>query len=163
MGLEDKRFNGYLKIALPHALDAQVHRYIRSYLSGSAEHRAWMLNRLRPRAGSVLCVYGQRMAAMAVREESRDALNKGLVAVAIGAGRSEYEHDELYPLVALHHSAILLEVSLQRALEQIAYLLPSQGTQQIQCFLDRSDEDKSLEGMRLATEGQGDSFRYVSG
>jgi hypothetical protein len=62
--LGDRRFNGYLRIRLPHELDSQVEAVVAAYVDSSEPDRRAMTNGINGRIASVLSAYGQRMASL---------------------------------------------------------------------------------------------------
>jgi len=68
---QDRRFNGYLGVRLPHELDGEVDAFVIAYMS-----RPEPLD-LGRRAAGVLSAYGQRMASVAVRTRAPEPLRRG--------------------------------------------------------------------------------------
>jgi hypothetical protein len=158
--LQDKRFNGYLGIRLPHELDTEVEAIVVAYTGGSASVRQAMADRVERKAAGVLSAYGQRMASTAVRSKSVDPLRRGLVAVSLAEGRLDQPYDNLFVLAALNDAAILIGTTLQTALADVARVLPPAGLAAIQKFDQRQERDKSLESMGLRRAGSGQAFLY---
>ncbi len=65
---QDRRFNGYLRVGIPHELDAEVEAFVTAYVSGPEPLRLTVMDCMSQRAAAVLSAYGQRMASVAVRE-----------------------------------------------------------------------------------------------
>ncbi|MEV6553603.1 hypothetical protein AB0M57_33620 [Streptomyces sp. NPDC051597] len=160
--LRDKRFNGYLGVALPHDLDTIVEEVVIDYLNSSHERRTSVLNETNPRAAGVLSVYGERMAAIAVRSSSQTPLERGLVAMGMAQGRLEYSHDNLIVLAAVNHSALAIGSSLSQLITVVADALPAAALSSFLAFAGRTERDKALTAMRLGTSGSGPTLRYVS-
>lgn len=161
--LSGKQFNGYLRIRLPHALDSVVHTAVAEYQRSSPRDRALLIETLAPRAAGVLSAYGERMAAMAVRSESLSALRDALLAMGIAQARLEDWRDNLYPLAAVNHSAGLLDTDLNSLIDSVTSDLPQVALDAFRAFAARTNQDKSLAAMGLATEGTATDFRYVPG
>lgn len=157
-----RQFNGYLKIKLPHALDAVVDSVVDAYRGEHASRRQQMIDEATPRVAGVLSAYGQRMAAVAVRAQSPAVLERALVAVGMAHSRLEDPRDNLYPLAAINHSATLLGTELGQLIDRVATALPDPAVQALRDFASRADQDKSLRAMGLGTTGQGVEFSYVS-
>jgi hypothetical protein len=113
--------------------------------------------------GGVLSVYGERMAAIAVRTRSSDPLRRGLVAMGLAEGHLEDFRDNLIVLAAVNHSAITIGTELSRLLDDVAADLPERALEGFRDFVRRPERDKSLQSMGLGIRGVGESFRYVSG
>ncbi|MGW2722393.1 hypothetical protein [Streptomyces sp. NPDC001492] len=158
--LRDKRFNGYLRIRLPHELDAEVEAIVVAYMSGSAQARQKMVESTDRRAAAILSAHGQRMASTAVRTMSVEPLKRGLVAVSLAEGRLDQPYDNLFVLAALNDAATLVGTTLQTVLADVSRVVPQAGLKAIQDFDQRQDRDKSLESMGLRRTGSGPTFLY---
>jgi hypothetical protein len=160
--LDGKQFNGYRVVRLPHALDAVVESVVTAYVDGSAPVRRRMSETASPRAASALIAYGERMAAVAVRTQSQQPLRRALVAMGLAYGRLDDQRDTLYPLVAVNHSAGLLDTELSRLIDAVADYLPDAAVTAFRAFVNRDEADKSLRCMGLGTTGSNADFRYIS-
>ncbi|WP_234341729.1 hypothetical protein [Streptomyces sp. NRRL S-646] len=158
--LRDKRFNGYLRIRLPHELDTEVEAIIAAYMRGPVTARQKMAEGVDRRAAAILSAYGQRMASTAVRTISVEPLKRGLVAVSLAEGRLDQPYDNLFVLAALNDGATLVGTTLQTLLADVARVAPQAGLKAIQDFDQRQDRDKSLESMGLRRTGSGQTFLY---
>ncbi|MFJ7073522.1 hypothetical protein [Streptomyces sp. NPDC098781] len=159
--LRDRRFNGYLRIKLPHALDAEVESVVTAYVAGSASTRQALIDGLGERAAGVLSAYGQRMASVAVRIRSVDALRRGAVAVALAEGFLEDRRDNLFVLAAVHDSASLIGTSLAEVIDDVKALLPPVGLAALHEFEQREERDKSLAALGIRRSGTGQDFLYL--
>jgi hypothetical protein len=81
--LTGKQFNGYLRLRLPHELDDVVNQVVAAYRSATPAERQAIVSDMQPRAAGVLSAYGERMAAIAVRSQSVEPLQRGLVAMGM--------------------------------------------------------------------------------
>ena len=153
--LTEKDFNGYLRRRIPHELDQLVESVIDDYLGASSGIRASMRERLSPRSASVLTVYCQRAASMAVRKGSTELVYRGLIGIGLGYEREDDKRQSLYPLVALYDSAQRLGVSFIELVERAAGKIPEVATEALRDFDSRSERDKSLRSMGIATTGDG--------
>ena len=159
--LAERDFNGYLRRRIPHELDALVEGVIDDYLGASSEIRTSMREKLSPRSASVLTVYGQRAASMAVRERSAELVYRGLIGVGLGYEREDDKRALLYPLVALYDSAGRLGLSFRELVERAAGDIPEAAARVLRTFDGRSERDKSLRAMAMSATGDGESFKYV--
>ena len=100
-----RQFDGYLGVRLPHELDDVMTSVVRDYLETPASARARVLEAIRPRSAAILSVYGQRMAAMAVRTASVDPIHRGVVAMGMADRMLDDARDNLIVLAAVSHSA----------------------------------------------------------
>ncbi|MFF3967867.1 hypothetical protein ACFYZI_40725 [Streptomyces griseorubiginosus] len=158
--LRDKRFNGYLRIRLPHELDTEVETIVAAYMQASTPVRQRMTDSIDGRTAGVFSAYGQRMASTAVRAQSVEPLKRGLVSVSLAEGRLNQPYDNLFVLAALNDAAIVIGSTLKTVLADVARVLPQTGLTAIQKFDQRQDRDKTLESMGLRTTGSGQTFLY---
>ncbi|MFD3472007.1 hypothetical protein ACFWWM_37895 [Streptomyces sp. NPDC058682] len=160
--LDDKRFNGYLKMRLPHELDSVVDSFIDAYQSATGKGRQELVGSVSHRAAAVLSSFGQRMAAQAVRSGSEKPLERAVVAIAIAEQRLLDPRENLIVLAAMNHSAELLNSSLPRIAARMAGTIPPRITAALEEFCQRDEQDKSLKSMGLGASGSGGTFLYVS-
>ncbi|MFF1680301.1 hypothetical protein [Streptomyces sp. NPDC058256] len=156
----DRRFNGYLRVKLPHDLDTEVRPVVTAYMNGSVPVRQKMINSMDGRTAGVLSAYGQRMASVAVRARSVEALRLGLVAVGLAEGRLDDPRDNLFVLAAVNDSASLIGTSLRELIADMEGFLPSAGLAGLQEFDQRKDRDKSIQAMGIRRMGTDQDFLY---
>jgi hypothetical protein len=161
--LLDRRFNGYRGILLPHELDDVVTAVVVGYQESSASARQEVLDRVPPGAAGVLSVFGERMAAMAVRTDSVVPLYRGIVGMGMAQRALEDPRDNLYALAAVRHASVRVRTTISRLVEDLREYLPEPAAELFSSFDGRAERDKSLAAMGLAACGSGDGFRYVSG
>nr|WP_245695292.1 hypothetical protein [Streptomyces antibioticus] len=116
---------------------------------------------LNAEAAAVLSAYGQRMASVAVRSESLDALRRGVVAVALAEGRLGDYRDSLFVLSAINDSASLTGTSLEAVIDDVQSLLPSAGRESLRKFDQYRERDKRIEAFGIRRSGTGETFLYV--
>ncbi|MEU4766325.1 hypothetical protein AB0H12_24020 [Actinosynnema sp. NPDC023794] len=66
---------------LPHELDDLVESVVAGSPDSTPAARQYILDAIPPRAAGVLCVFGQRMATVAVRTDSPAPVYRGIVEV----------------------------------------------------------------------------------
>jgi hypothetical protein len=157
--LRDRRFNGYLGVKLPHALDAEVEAIVTAYMTASV--RDTIVSDVHGRVAGVLSAYGQRMASVAVRTGDIDALRRGVVATGLAEGRLEDPRDNLFVLAAVNDSASLLGTTLQAVIDDVKGLLPPAGVAGLQQFAQYEDSEKSIEAFHIRRCGSGQDFLYA--
>jgi hypothetical protein len=158
--LRDRRFNGYLGVKLPHALDAEVEAIVTAYMTASPSVRDTIVSDVHGRVAGVLSAYGQRMASVAVRTGDIDALRRGVVATGLTGGRLEDPRDNLFVLAAVNDSASLLGTTLQ-VIDDVKGLLPPAGVAGLQQFSQYEDSEKSIEAFHIRRCGSGQDFLYT--
>ncbi|MGW3953093.1 hypothetical protein ACWEKM_19755 [Streptomyces sp. NPDC004752] len=158
--LKDKRFDGYLRYAIPHELDSDIDAVITSYMESSASVRQRAIDDLDGRSASVLSAYGQRMASTAVRARAIDTLRCGLIAVGMAEERLSDARENVYPLVAINDAASLIGTSLRNLITDVSGFLPPTTVVKLREFDQRQEQDKSIEAMGLRRFGSGQNFLY---
>ncbi|MGW4116869.1 hypothetical protein ACWEFJ_38850 [Actinosynnema sp. NPDC004786] len=161
--LLDRRFNGYIGIKLPHELDDLVESVVVGYLDATAAARQEILDAVRPRAAGVLCVFGQRMATMAVRTDSTVPLYRGIVGMGMAERTLDEPRNSLFVLATVHHSATTLGTTITRLATDMRRYLPEPAYENFLAFDQRTEKNKSLRAFGLAACGSGDEFRYGYG
>ncbi|MFD7246845.1 hypothetical protein ACFV6Y_33445 [Streptomyces massasporeus] len=159
--LRDRRFNGYLRVKLPHALDAEVEAVVTAYMTGTPSARDTIVSAVDGRVAGVFSAYGQRMASMAVRTGDIDALRRGVVATGLAEGRLEDPRDNLFVLAAVNDSASLLGTTLLAVIDDVKGLLPPAGVAGLQQFARYEDSQKSIETYHIRRCGSGQDFLYT--
>ncbi|MEV5107551.1 hypothetical protein ACFQ7G_19800 [Streptomyces massasporeus] len=159
--LRDRRFNGYLRVKLPHAQDAEVEAAVTAYMAASPSVRDTTVDDVDGRVAGVLSAYGQRMASVAVRTGDIAALRRGVVATGLAEGRLEDPRDNLFVLAAVNDSASLLGTTLQAVIDDVKDLLPSAGVAGLQQFARYEDSQKSIEAFHIRRCGSGQDFLYT--
>ncbi|MGW3105130.1 hypothetical protein [Streptomyces sp. NPDC001100] len=152
--MQDRRFNGYLRVRLPHELDAEVDAFVIAYMS---RPEPLDLGRL---AAGVLSAYGRRMASVAVRTRSPEALRRGLVAIGLAEAHLEDPRNNLYGLAALHDGASLIGTPFSGLITEVSRCLPPSGLAALRDFDGRQDRDKTIEAMGIRRTGEGETFLY---
>ncbi|KOX22408.1 hypothetical protein ADK67_24705 [Saccharothrix sp. NRRL B-16348] len=161
--LLDRRFNGYLGIKLPHELDDLVESVVAGYLDATPAVRQETLDAIQPRAAGVLCVFGQRMATMAVRTDSTVPLYRGIVGMGMAERTLDDPRDSLFVLATVNHSARTLGTTITRLATDVRRHLPEPAYERFLAFDLRTERDKSLPAFGLAAYGSGAEFRYGHG
>ncbi|MDG9711419.1 hypothetical protein [Streptomyces sp. DH10] len=159
--LRDKRFNGYLRVKLPHTLDTEVESVVAAYMTASPAARQEIVGNVDGRSAAVLSAYGQRMASQAVRSGSIDVLRRGLIAIGLAEGRLDDPRDNLFVLAAANDSASLLGTTLRAVIDDVKSLLPPAGATGLLKFDQYAENDKSIEAMGIRRSGSGQDFLYT--
>lgn len=151
---QDRRFNGYLGVRLPHELDNEVDAFVTAYMSSPEPLD------LGRRTAGVLSAYGQRMASVAVRTRSPEPLRRGLVAIGLAEAHLEDPRNNMYGLAALHDGASLIGTPLTALIAEVSPLLPPSGVAALRAFDRSQDRDKTIEAMGIRRTGEGETFLY---
>ena len=106
----------------------------------------------------VLGLYAERMASLAVRKNSIEPVKNGLVALLIYA-QTEDPRDVLLVLSLLHDAAIKTAGTAGRVFDEVGSVIG--GAELLNGFLNRSDEDKSIDAMGYKESNNEEGFLYV--
>ena len=159
--LLDRRFNGYRGTAIPNELDLIVQSVVDAYKQATPEVRSDMIGLIGPRPAARLSIYGERMAAVAVRTCSVAPLHSGLTAMALAESRLEDWRDNIYCLAAVNHAAEAIGVSPVMIVDDLSSLFSSEILDHFRNFFAQEPRNKSLKAMGMSTHGSGSDFRYA--
>jgi hypothetical protein len=132
-----------------------------AYKLATPEVRSEMIGLIRPRPAARLSIYGERMAAVAVRTCSVAPLHSGLAAMALAETRLEDWRDNMYHLAAVNHAAEAIGVSPMLLVDDLCSLFPSAILDHFRNYFAQGPRAKSLKAMGMRTHGTGSDFRYV--
>jgi hypothetical protein len=142
----DGRDVGYLNWELPHTLDGVLGSVVERFSEGDAATRKAILESMTIDAARSLAVYGERMASLAVHQDSTGTLLRGLVAVGIAA-KQEY-HKELMVLLPLFdHSARILTIDPDALFRSAADVLGEAAPEWIERYPERAPAERTLSVM----------------
>lgn len=108
--------------------------------------------------GRVLGLFAERMASLAVRQNSIEPVKRGLFALLIYA-RTEDPRDVLLVLSLLHDAAIKVRGMPKTIFNEVGAVFG--GSSLLSDFLNRSDEDKSIDAMGYVESKNEEGFLYV--
>lgn len=108
--------------------------------------------------GRVLGLFAERMASLAVRKNSIEPVKRGLFALLIYA-RTEDPRDVLLVLSLLHDAIIKVGSEPKTIFNETAALFG--GSSFLSDFLNRSDDDKSIDAMGYKESKNEEGFLYV--
>lgn len=144
---------------LPCELDNEVTRLIDTFIQADSSGRALILSGIRDKHSGWLFAYGQRMAELAVREDSRERLFYGLLALIIEGFKSDYR-DNMVIWAPLYHSATKIGIDPAALFSEAASYANNTVSEWILDFPKRSPENRSLKAMGFREASAPDGFRY---
>jgi hypothetical protein len=106
----------------------------------------------------VLGLYAERMASLAVRENSVNRIKQGLMALSIYA-RTEDPRDVLLVLSLLHDASVKTSGNPKQVFNEVNAVFGE--TVLLSEFLNRSDEDKSIDAMGYEESKTTEGFLYA--
>src|SRR6266849_7563201 len=89
---------------MPCDIDAEIMTFVNMYIRANDLERKEILSSIRAEFSDAFFVFSERMAALAVREQSGERIMKGLVALIIEDFKFDFR-DNLRRLAPLYHSA----------------------------------------------------------
>ncbi|HVP00412.1 MAG TPA: hypothetical protein VMT15_20210 [Bryobacteraceae bacterium] len=144
---------------LPEA-DAAMALIVASVRTADPDARRSMVRRLSPRARGGFLGYASRMATLAVRQNSPDLIEQGLVALVIEDGGRDWR-DSVVALFQLYHSACKLGMDATATFAKISSLAES-GTikKEMLGFPHRPPGSRSLQAFCMEEEIGEEGFGY---
>ena len=144
--LSGYRLFGYPGRPLPDPLDEEIDALLDRYLEGDEELRSRFRAAIGLPQAAALEAYGVRMASVALRDRSPDALLRGLVAAMLaGSSPEEDPREVLLRVPPLHRSAERLGVNPASLFATAAELAGPDTPVAVRAFPERAPADRSLE------------------
>jgi hypothetical protein len=155
-----RRSSGYLRRELPNPLDGVLGNVVERFSDGNEATREAIIETMTLDAARALAVYGERMASLAVHEDSTATLLRGLVAVGMAAAR-EY-HKELIVLLPLFdRSARKLTIDPDALFDAAAEILAEAAPEWLSRFPERSEAERDLARMRYEERLSNNGLLYA--
>lgn len=148
----------YYKQPIFSEMDGKLSEVIADLISLNHEQLESIIAQVSGDNARVLGVYAERMASFAVRENSVKPIKNGLVALLIYA-RTEDPRDVLLILSLLHDAAIKTAGTAQVVFDDVDSVIG--GSELLKGFLNRSNEDKSIDAMGYGESNSEQGFLYV--
>ena len=150
----------YLSQPIPSNLDQQILSLIDKFLQAIPLQQAMMKAKFNNSHSFTFIVFGERMAALAVRKRSRDPLFKGLVSLAFEDAKFDVRENILV-MAPLYHSAVKIGVDPKPLFQSAAtYATDEELKASMFKFPDRAESDRSLDAMDYVESMAPDGFRY---
>lgn len=153
--------DGYGPRPIPSAIDEKVADLITSIKAMGATSRDATLSIMDERHGLVLIAFAERMSSLAVRTKRDDLLASAFVAIAIATRLINFK--EILPVMSLlYKSASKLGADVKLAFRECGSVLGGKTFSNLfSDFLNRADEDRSIEAMGYEEGSDADGFRYT--
>jgi hypothetical protein len=154
------RADGYLDRPLPDPLDLALAGVVERFSDGDERTREAILESLTLDAARSLAVFGERMASLAVHEDSTATLLRGLVAVGLAATR-EYEKELIVLLPLFDQSAGKLTIDSAGLFQAAADILGDVAPDWLRRFHERAEADRELSAMGYEQRPAPDGLLYT--
>lgn len=159
MELSMPRCAGYLQRPIPCEVDEKVGAVLDLFAKSSGSERNRLARIFSSDQAFGLMTYAERMAILAVRIRSQNALKKGLLALVLEGFTCDMR-ESIMRLTLLSHSAHKIGVDMERLFEEVASSTNGDAERVLREFVGRSVEDKSIESMGYSEEMTSDGFSY---
>ena len=150
--------SGYYKQSIPSDIDLKLRELISNIISLQRNDIESIIERVSGDNARVLGLFAERMASLAVRQNSIEPVKDGLLALLIYS-RTEDPRDVLLVLSLLHDAAIKTAGAAQAVFSDVSSIIG--GADLLNDFLSRSDEDKSIDAMGYEESKNEEGFLYV--
>lgn len=157
--LRDDKHPDYPFKIIPCELDDEVSYFISMYKKLSVEERETVYALTSESHSCTLLAFAERMAALGVRERSRERLLDGLLSLIIENYYADWR-DNLTKLAPLYNSAVKIGVDPRRLFSEAASYRNNEVSQVIRDFPERDPEDRSLKAFGYEESLELDGFRY---
>ena len=150
--------SAYFQQPIPSEIDDGVSRVLSSLSARDQTDLKLVSDGVVADEAQVLGLYAERMASLAVRENSVNRVKQGLMALIIYA-RTEDPRDVLLVLCLLHDASIKTSGNPKQVFNEVNAVFGE--TVLLNDFINRSDEDKTIEAMGYEELKTKDGFLYA--
>ena len=157
-----KKYWHYRKKPMPCDLDEDFHELIALFSQASQAERDGMLKKIDSNAAGALMAFGKRMAVWGARQNARDLLLKGLIALVIDGGRYDIR-DTISIMPLLYHSAMKIGVDPQNLFDEAAAYYPNDVARVLSKFPQRPPADRSLQSFSYVEVSTPEGLDYQIG
>lgn len=161
--LEIKNLKGNYPFApIPCQIDEKISDQVKLFIQISPSERLIFYEKAEFISGFFL-TFAERSATLAVREQSRQRVLEGLIALIIENCRAGDYRDTLGSLVPLYHAASKIGLDADALLKEVASsYTDNEAAKHMKTFPDRPIHDKSLEAFFYREVNAPDGFKYES-
>lgn len=157
--IEKDEIKNYLNKPIPCNLDERVRALIDLFMSASMKQRQMMFPLVTRRISGVLLAFAERMAAAGVRENSRQHLLRGLIALIIENYSIDWR-DVITCMAPLYHASGRIGVDPQELFDDAASYADNEVAGNLAAFPRRRPEDRSLQAFGYKEVLEPDGIRY---
>ena len=150
--------SAYYQQAIPSEVDERISNILASLSTSDSVGLELIADGVAGDEARVLGLFAERMASLAVRENSIEPVKQGLLALLLYA-RTEDPRDVLLVLSLLHDAVIKTSGTPKSVFAEISSIIGDAGF--LNDFLNRSDEDKSIDSMGYKESKNEEGFLYV--
>jgi hypothetical protein len=155
-------YRRFEKKPMPCSLDDDFHDLISLFSQASHTEREAMLSRIDADTAGALMAFSWRMAVWGARQNSRDLLLKGLIALVIDGGKYDIR-DTISIMPLLYHSAIKINIDPQSLFDEAAAYYPNDVARILSKFPQRKPEDRNLQSFNYVEVATPEGIDYKIG
>ena len=144
---------------IPCEIDRIAGEFVRMFMQAPSAERRQISAAVPAGEGAFLIHFAQRMAALGVREQSRERILEGLVALIIEDYKEDFR-DNIIRLGPLYDAALKIAVDPQALFNEAAAYLNNAPARDILEFPLREPDDRSLDAMGFKESSDADGFKY---
>jgi hypothetical protein len=159
--ISDALHLNYAKTAIPSDIDDEVSKLIDYIIRGRVESSERQPPLLSPSARDMCRGYSQRMATLAVRNNSKRDIERAMLAVVLG-GMSFVEKDALLYMPIVADAARRVGYDFDALIEFASAELGEDQVVGVLEWCSWPPHSKTLEWMRLAARWEDGEFNYIS-
>ncbi len=148
----------YYQQPIPSEVDEGINNILASLSTSDLAGRELIADGVAGDEARVLGLFAERMASLAVRENSIEPVKQGLLALLLYA-RTEDPRDVLLVLSLLHDAVIKTSGTPKSIFAEASSIIGDAGY--LNDFLNRSNEDKSIDAMGYKESKNEEGFLYV--
>lgn len=152
----------YFRQPMPGPLDERMEQIVDRYIAAAPEQRERLLTALDKSQRALLGIYGHREATLAMRQESRERLRRGLVGLALA--HHELDRGSLEAALAVpHHIARKLGVNTVDLFDEAASFVGDEIGDYLRGYGRRSDVGLRKYGWREIKTPEGVIYKVSPG
>ena len=150
--------SAYYKQPIPSEIDKGINKILEEFAAFDQVDMKQIADGVSGDDARVLGFFAERMASLAVRENSIAHLKQGVVALLIYA-QTEDPRDVVLVLSLLHDAGIKISGNPKQVFNEVSSVIGD--AQLLSGFLARSDEDKSINAMGYEESESSEGFLYT--
>lgn len=149
----------YIHRPIPCEFDMEISGLVHAFMQAPLAEREQVISHMHEDYSDWLFAFSVRMAALAVREDSRQHLLEGLVALVLEDYRYDYR-DNVVCLGPIYHSAVKIGIDPIKLFAEAASFANNRASDVIANFPSRPPEKRGLKAMGYKESSGPDGFRY---
>jgi hypothetical protein len=158
--IDESRVRDYALGPIPSPLDGELADLLRRYRVSTKGGRERMSAQVDSAHSYGLLAFAERMAALAVRERSKEPIRDGLLAIAFEGFRID-EREDILVMSLLDHGARKIKANATELFDEAAKNAPPEVARALREFAKRPAALRDIGTMGYRESDDGDGFRYV--